>query len=403
MKMKSFWVKCFVLLSLAAALCCPALEKPAKNSPASGIDLKAPPAVFAVGKDYQIMVAAKDTLVRIRVDGRFYSDHINGVRPSVRTVHRFRIPMDALDKAGKYEIFCRKLPNRLPYLHKTTPEPETSQTFTFRKIPENDIRIYHLSDTHSRLISPVKTALASGRIDLLVLNGDIMDSVYKEEQLEYPCILAGKITKGAFPAICTRGNHELRGKFAEIVPDYTPNDNGRLYYTVRLGPIWALVLDTGEDKADESRVYGSTIDCVRHREEILDFMKKIIAKGEFNAPGIRYKLVICHIPFPRYIGDDDKISPKRKHYAVFTEWCRVLRTGLKPDLTLCGHVHKTMLLDGRNIYPCPVIVGSKPGKGWDSPLFTGASIVLKDRNAVLKFMDQDGKVEFEKNLPLLKK
>ena len=399
--MKSFLAKCFVLLSLAAALCSPASENQNKNQPASGIGLKAPPAVFAVGKEYQIMVAAQDTLVRIRIDGRFYSDQVNGVRPSVRTVHRFRIPMEVLDKAGKYEVFCRKLPNRLAYLHKTKPEPETSQSFNFRKIPEKDIRIYHLSDTHSRLEIPVKTALASGRIDLLVLNGDIMDTASGEKQLEYPCIIAGEITRGGIPAIYTRGNHELRGKYAEFMPEFTPNDNGRFYYTVRLGPIWALILDFGEDKADEHPAYGYTIECVKHRQTVLDFMKKVIAGGEFNDPGIRYKLVICHVPFSRYIGKDGKVNPRRKHFSVITEWCRVLRTGLKPDLTICGHVHRTMLLDSSDIYPCPVIVGSRPGKGWDSPLFTGASIELKNRNAVLKFMDQNGKAEFEKNIPFL--
>ena len=83
------------------------LSLPAAENKIVGTEdvLRFPPAVFAVEDEYQIMVIASDTLVRIRVGDQFYSDHVNGVRPSRKTVHRFRIPMDVLDKAGKYEIF----------------------------------------------------------------------------------------------------------------------------------------------------------------------------------------------------------------------------------------------------------------------------------------------------------
>lgn len=359
--------------------------------------LRFPPAVFAVGNEYQIMLIAPDTLIRIRVGDQFYSDHNNGVRPSVRPVHRFRIPMEELDRAGEYEVFCRPLPKRLPYLHKTRPEPETSQSFTFRKVPEKDIRIYHLADTHNRLEAPAKAALASGRIDLLILNGDIMDSAERRDVLEYPCILAGKITGGSIPVICTRGNHELRGEYAEFLTDYFPNSGGRFYYTVRLGPIWALVLDGGEDKVDEYPSYGYTIDCAQHRKEVLEFIQEVVRRGEFRDAGIRCQLVICHVPFASYIGKNAADETERRRFVIYGEWCKVLRTALRPDLTLCGHVHKNRLEMGSNPYPFPVITGSmpKPDGG-----FSGASIVLKENNAILKFTDQDGKTESETAIPL---
>ena len=52
-----------------------------KNDGTGG--LRFPPAVFAVENEYQIMVIAPDTLIRIRVGNQFYSDHVNGVRPIV--------------------------------------------------------------------------------------------------------------------------------------------------------------------------------------------------------------------------------------------------------------------------------------------------------------------------------
>jgi hypothetical protein len=360
--------------------------------------LKVPPAVFAVGEEYQILVLAPDTLVRLRIGDQFYSDHINGVRPSRKSVHRFRIPMPVLDRAGKYEVFCRKLPKRLPYMHQTTPEPESSSRYDFRKIPEKDIRIYHLSDTHDRFEAPIRAAQASGRIDLLVLNGDITDKMVNAEQLEYPCILAGRISGGSIPVIYTRGNHELRGEFAEFVQDYTPNRDGKLYYTVRLGPIWALVLDCGEDKVDELPVYGFAIDCARHRQEVLAYMNRVLDEGGFKAAGIKYKMVICHVPFSALIARKKEDELLRRRFMIYGEWCKLLRTRLMPDLTLCGHMHQTQILRS-NSYPFPVIVGSRPGR---EQKFTGTSIELMEKTAVVKFSDQDGQVESETAIPLKK-
>lgn len=366
-----------------------------KDVPIQSI-LKVPPAVFAVGEEYQIMILAPNTLVRLRIGDQFYSDHLNGVRPSRKSIHRFRIPMSVLDRAGKYEVFCRKLPKRLPYMNKLVPEPEIAQTCQFRKIPEKDIRIYHLSDTHDRLESPAKAALASGRIDLLVLNGDISDSAIRLEQLEYPVILAGRVTGGSIPVIYARGNHELRGEFAEQVQDYVPNRDGKLYYTVRLGSVWALILDCGEDKVDELPVYGFAIDCARHRQEVLAYMNQVLDEGGFKAPGIKYKMVICHVPFSSLIARSKEDELMRRRFLIYREWCKLLRTKLMPDLTLCGHMHRTEILRG-NPYPVPVIVGARPG---GMQKFTGASIELKEKEAVVKFTDQDGHTESETVIPL---
>ena len=389
----------FRIINMLFALCLFFTSASAEDEKASRKPLlKVPPAVFAVGEEYQILVLAPDTLVRLRIGDQFYSDHINGVRPSRKSVHRFRIPMQVLERAGKYEVFCRKLPKRLPYFIQTVPEPELSVSYNFRKIPEKDIRIYHISDTHDRFESPIRAVQASGRIDLLVLNGDITDKMVNAEQLEYPCILAGRISGGSIPVIYTRGNHELRGEFAEFVQDYTPNRDGKLYYTVRLGPIWALVLDCGEDKVDELPVYGFSIDCARHRQEVLEYMKQVLDEGVFKAPGIRYKMVICHVPFSSLVARNKQDEVMRRRFLIYGEWCKLLRTRLLPDLTLCGHMHNTQILQS-NRYPFPVIVGARPGSG---EKFTGAFIELKEQKAVVKFTDQDGKIESETIIPLKK-
>ena len=125
-------------------------------------------------------------------------------------------------------------------------------------------------------------------------------------------------------------------------------------------------------------------------------MNQVLDEGGFKAPGIKYKMVICHVPFSSLIARSKEDELMRRRFLIYSEWCKLLRTKLMPDLTLCGHMHQTEILRG-NMYPVPVIVGARPG---DMQKFTGASIELKEKEAVVKFTDQDGHTESETIIPL---
>ena len=308
---------------------------------AKEMNLKVPPAVFAVENEYQILITTSSpALIRLKIGEKFYSDHINGVRPSQKSVHRFHVPMSELNKAGKYTVFSRKLPNRLPYMHKITPQPEYSKSFQFDKLPQDNIKICNISDVHDRIDQAVENVLAAGKADLLILNGDLIDKAIKFEQMEYPCILAGRMTNGRIPVIYARGNHELRGPFAEIVQDYVPNVNGRLYYQVDLGALWMLVLDGGEDKVDETNAYGHAIDCNAFRKEELEFIKNTAVRGDFKKSKVKYKVIACHVPFPRYVAHSRQEEVEKRRFMIYDNWCKVLKQQIKPDLIISGHIHK---------------------------------------------------------------
>ena len=363
---------------------------------AQEMNLKVPPAVFAVENEYQILITTlSPALIRIQVGDRFYSDQINGVRPSQKSVHRFRIPMSELNRAGAYTVFSRKLPQRLPYMHKLTPEPEHSRRYQFDKLPQDNIKICNISDVHDRLDPAVSTVLAAGKADLLILNGDLIDAAVRFEQMEYPCILAGKMTNGRIPVIYARGNHELRGPFAETVQDYVPNVNGRLYYQVNLGSLWMLVLDGGEDKVDERNVYGHAIDCRTFRREELAFIKQVSAGGDFQKSNVKYKIIVCHIPFPRHVGHSPQDEVEKRHFMIYNDWCRVLKSRIKPDLIISGHIHRHALLNEPH-YPAPVLLGSR-ARGAACSLTT-----LADRKAEVKIINKDKKTEARYTIPFKK-
>lgn len=350
--------------------------------------LKSPPAVFAVEDHYQVLVTTgKPSLVRLRVGENFYTGHINGVRPSSRNVHRFRIPMTELDKAGRYTVYCRPLPVRVPYMRKVRIYEEVSKSYDFCKLPPDGIRIFHLADTHGRIEQPARNALGSGNFDLLILNGDLVETSGEKQSLENPAVLAGKITGGRIPVIYARGNHELRGPWAEEIHNWVPQADGKLYYEVKLGSLWCMVLDGGEDKTDTHPAYGNTIECSAYRREQLEFIRKRAELKNHIAPSVRYRVVICHIPFPRYVGKNAADEENRR-FTIYGEWGELLKKLYAPQLLLSGHTHK-FGIENEPGFPMPVVMGARFDKKAD--LVSGARITLENDKAKIEFTDPQGK------------
>ena len=77
------------------------------------------PIVYAVGNQYQIMVPVlAETLMWAEVDGKCYYDDVNGIMRSNCTTHRMTVPMDELNRAGKYTVCYRIVQERKPYFSK---------------------------------------------------------------------------------------------------------------------------------------------------------------------------------------------------------------------------------------------------------------------------------------------
>ncbi len=327
--------------------------------------LRYTPAVFAVGHEYQIMVPVTgQSLFRVRIGDRYFYDEQNGIMRSLCTIHRVAVPMELLDQEKKYIVCERELVDRKPYFPVT--EEEVCTEFSFSPLPKENVRIYHIADAHNRVTEPVAGARVFGDFDLLVMNGDIpnhcgevacMDTVYK---------LAAELTRGTIPIVFARGNHDMRGYHAEEFADYTPNHHGHTYYTIRVGSLWILILDCGEDKDDSSSEYGFTVACRDFRLRQTDLIRRVIhdAASEYAAPGVTHKFVICHNPFPHRSHPPFDIEEE-----TFTEWCRLLGEHVQPDLMLCGHLHRNIIspvggeLDQHG-QPCTVITGSAVGQDY---------------------------------------
>ena len=344
------------------------------------------PAVFAVNDEYQILVPVEScSLMWVRVGDRCFYDDSNGVLRSETRIHRMTVPRQLLDTARWYTVCERQLPKRKAYFSKPKPVEET--TYPFCPVPDTGARAYLMSDAHCRTAEPIRAAKAFGDFDFLLFNGDMPENSDHAEHFDTIFEIADALVGGTKPIVFARGNHDLRGILAERYTEYTPNADGRSYYTFRLGSIWGVVLDCGEDKTDDHEEYGGTICCSAFRARETAFLERVCAEQAYLADGIRTRVVLVHHPFTFLPGDPFNIE-----LSLYTHWGKLLREHIRPDVMLCGHLHTLGVHEPGGAFdhlgqPCTVVVAGKPGDGW----FSGAGIVFGDGQITVQFTDSDGK------------
>lgn len=365
----------------------------------SKIDLR--PVVCAVGEDYIICVPVKrDVLMSVEVGGETYYCHSNGVRISDTKVQKFTVPSECLNNAKKYTVTYEVINERLPY--SCDKQPSESVEFSFRPVEKEDgLNIYHLSDVHGFKEPAVKAGSFFGDgLDILVLNGDIASSSGTAEEVMLTYEIAYEITKGEVPCVISRGNHDLRGKYAEKLETLMPTDNGRSYFTVRLGSLWILVLDCGEDKEDTHKEYSGTVAFHQFRKSESRFVDKIIKNKstEYEADGVKHRMVLCHVPFCYDNKEECKGEcPFDIEKEIYTDWCEKIRDNIKPDLSLFGHLHVTEVCTEKSGFDNKglggnIVIGGKPvsksGFGKD---VIGTALNIEKDGIRVRFTDKSGK------------
>ena len=342
------------------------------------------PTVFAVSENYNIFIPfSAEVLVKIRVAGKMYYDDCCGILRSNTNMHKVEVPMSVLNEAKSYTVIYREMIERKPYY--PTSKEEQEITFDFCPVPDSGrINIYHVSDAHNLVEEPVKAGRFFGSdLHLLVLNGDIPNHSGDVKNFNAICEIASGITEGRVPAVFARGNHDTRGIHAEDMPAYIPIHNGKTYYTFRCGSVWGLILDCGEDKADTSIEYGSTVCFHEFRLRETEFIHSVIenAENEYLAEGVHHRLVISHIPFT-YI----QRPPFDIEQELYGEWSRLMREEIKPSLMLYGHMHICLVsaVGGEMDHlgqACPAIYGSKPIMAKEDPLMVLTRFSMASRRA----------------------
>jgi predicted phosphodiesterase len=163
--------------------------------------------------------------------------------------------------------------------------------------------------------------------DFFVHLGDAFDWVDNEDQVFRRWLepLTAALAHTT-PLIYARGNHEMRGPFARNVADYVPTPEGRLYYARDDGPVHLIVLDTGEDKPDDTNVYADLNRTVAYRAGELSWFRDHVRSD----PRVRqapFRVILMHQPQWGWLKDGRD------------EWMQTA-SDAGVDLVIAGHNHR---------------------------------------------------------------
>lgn len=201
----------------------------------------------------------------------------------------------------------------------TVPSPETN-TVTFSFVA--DTQHGDLRRTAANL-----DAVDWTNSDFLVHGGDAFGSIDTEEQLFEELLRPVSIRLGhSKPLVFVRGNHDLRGAFARQIYEYFPTPTGEFYYSFDAGPVHFLVLDTGEDKDDDTNVYSGLNRTEPYREQEFAWLQEHVEANRRieEAP---FRIILMHAPNWGWVDGDP------------AKWTDVAnRTGV--DLVISGHRHR---------------------------------------------------------------
>jgi len=186
-----------------------------------------------------------------------------------------------------------------------------------------------ITDTHEdvRLIDSLNQAIDWDSTDFLVHAGDAFHWLDTEEHVFRawlrPTISGLAHTK---PLFFVRGNHEMRGPFARQLFDYVPTPEGRFYYARDAGPVHLIILDTGEDKPDDTNVYAELNRTTPYRADELTWFREHVASSARVAEA-PFRVILMHDPGWGWLADGSDA------------WIETA-TAARVDLVITGHRHR---------------------------------------------------------------
>ena len=287
------------------------------------------PVVYAVEDDYQIVFSTNHSAIAwVEIDGERYYDLFAGSMKSEDKVHKITVPQEKLDAAEGYSIHAEKMIYRGPF--GGFKGKEISKSYSFRPVNSADGLVYYtITDAHHARKGATLAALSVEGLDFIVILGDTVGMTEYENNAQLTNAIAHDVTKGEIPVVYARGNHEIKGAYAEDLHKYVGSKDGSFYYWFTLSDVFGITLDLGEDHDPGWWEYYETDQFTSYREEQTKFLEELVAEKPYE--NYNYTLVACHIPI-------QFVNSRKDHVEAKTAWTALLNE-IAPDLAVYGHQH----------------------------------------------------------------
>lgn len=189
--------------------------------------------------------------------------------------------------------------------------------------------------------------------DFFVLNGDSFHYVTNQEDITEKLLKPIEFFATEKPFIMNRGNHETRGSFALNFKRYFAYPNNKYYQAFKRGPIFWIMLDSGEDKPDSHEVYAGTVDYDNYRKEQAKWLETVLQSKERKSA--QHTVVISHIPIFHSDEWHGTLHNRECFHPLFQKY--------KIDAMVSGHTHQYGYYPADKDHNYPVFIGGGPKAG----------------------------------------
>jgi acid phosphatase type 7 len=267
----------------------------------------------------------------IAAGGTRHEVRLTGLKPG--QAYRYRVATKGMLQFEPYEVVYG--PTVLDEIREFRTLDPAAKEFGFRVF----------QDLHG---DPARLERLAARADLeraalVFFNGDTLEALSSEDYI-FKGFLdpAVRLFATRLPLVYIRGNHDTRGSWARRLGDFFPGREDRFYYSFDQGPVHFVVLDSGEDKPDDSPVYAGLADFDRYRREQAEWLRREVGSEAYRKAAFR--IVLVHMPlFGQGYGVDENSRL----------WGPILdKSGV--DLLLAGHYHRLLKVEPtpeRNDFP----------------------------------------------------
>ena len=213
---------------------------------------------------------------------------IRGLKPDSK--YRYRVVTQALkdwcndDWVTLGGLAWSDVWKKKPYEFKTYPAKPREITFLV------------LNDIHERpqFMKELCKNVDLKKLDFVLLNGDMSNRIRSQKHI-MDAYLDTCVSMFAtdIPLFFNRGNHELRGEFADYLNRYFPTNNGKYYRLQHVAGVDFLFIDSGEDKPDADLEYCGIVECDQYREEQERWLRSLQEEKKIG----KYPVVVfSHMP-----------------------------------------------------------------------------------------------------------
>lgn len=315
-----------------------------------------------------------------QLDKKATSDH-NGLVDAFNTISSVQLSGLKPGTMYSYRVGSREtLPSKPNNLQMGPAIYSETYSFTTPASEPSRVSFLMINDIHDRPESIPHLMKLAGQnpSDFVFFNGDVFNQQNDEQQIiDHMLLPATKAFASKSPFIMSRGNHETRGPFARDLGNYFTNRDEKFYSAFEWGPVYFIVLDTGEDKEDSDKEYTGLSAFDNYRKVQAQWLESVMQTKAFKKA--TYRVVLMHIPI-YYSGDWHGTMHCRELFGpLFNKY--------KVDVTLSGHTHRYGFhepVSGDHDYP--IIIGGGPQDGRR----TITLIEADDNQLTIKMLRDDG-------------